>query len=70
MFMRSLPVVGLCTRDGIFGELASLHFLPISMWSFDHMLWRSSSANFQFFFEEYCPIYSCRVGVSQGKASS
>lgn len=54
----------------IFGELASLHFLPISMWSFDHVFWRSSSASFQFFFEEYCPIYSCRVGVSRGKVSS
>lgn len=68
LFVRSRPVVGLCTRDGIFVALASLHFYQSRYGPLIMCCGGAVQLIFSSFFEEYCPIYGyVGIGVSMGQ---
>lgn len=50
VLVRSLLLVGHPSAGGVWGHTASLPLLPVSVWSFYPLLWRSCQASFHFFF--------------------
>lgn len=69
--LSSLPVVGPCAMGGVYGEIVSQSFLPISMWFSSGLLdvkgLLCQFSGFLLFIEfRNCSIYRCRFGVSMG----
>lgn len=52
------------TLGVVFGKTVSLPLLPVLVWSFYPLLWRSCLASFQVFFRGNWFVCSCRFGVS------
>lgn len=56
--VRCLPIVCYFTGSEVYGQTMSFPLLPISVWSFYPLLWRSSSSILQIYFSERIDAYA------------